>query len=1569
MSGSGGGPGGKEGRFRALLVGVDHYSDPGFGPMPFITSELRGLADALKAAGYQDAQVLDADELHGTAIKTEVESFVCHAAPGDHLLLVLSGHGLHKDGADFLVTGPARSSSRHFLDTCLRIEFGDYLMDSKAEQLVVAVDACRVDFEDMFTKSGPDQHGWGKGGTGYGGRPRYAHVYACTRYGVAGFGPAAGPLEGTPSGTESKGFSYFTKALTEIAQDPAAPGSLDAMETLLDDRVRTIAQEDRGRSDQGVQINFATGREGLLLFPGRGPGGLDQAPEHRWQTAAVEHEAWRRVVCERLGDEEAADAVRQVRDAVARLVGLWGRETDIADAWLAEHGDIWRPAGSESRMSLAITNMLYESAPASGLTLTEAAMLVAAPFLYTAFGTRFPYLARDIWPWALVDGTSAAEECGFADRAAFDRYCAGHLALMDRERRARQRGRAPEARAIAWWLARQWLLRLPATREAVRRSGLAGLETLPDLPEFESPLVREVLSPARLWRLAELIGLDLEQWQPPEQDTVAAQRGEEHTLDWEKTGILLTVAHHMAVDPMLLSSLVAEHLGISAPVDGEAFRAALRDVTWQQDGPRRRALSTACPHLAVELALRDHTDALDRAVRTVQRGPAGERAAAWGVPAAFGAGKVTPALDENRRPRYDRADVRFRLDGDRVRDLLMGEQLYQDRTLALRELYQNALDACRYRKARTDLWNARHPDEPEDPWQGEIVFTQGEEDGRPFIECRDNGIGMGRHELRHLFAFAGSRFVEERQFLEEQAEWARAGIPFHANSRFGIGVLSYFMLADEIRVTTSRLPSDFGPGEKLVVDIDGPGALFRITPKGTSRWSGTAVRLYLRNPDKTVSCGEAMRKHLWVSDFSVKVKEGENEPLEWRPGVLSGYVGRDSSDPSAVWRYEGDTAPVQDAGDGVWWCGGRGAVLADGLWAGEARFGCVVNLTGKHAPKLRLDRGAMLDDHEEYVAGLLAEKIPVLFEEGGRVLSLEWLHALAIGGWPGPGGRTPPPGARDARRQTQLADLIAAQAVARGHEFPFDTRHEAGVVADAATVGCCPGDLQLVRRTRTVGAVPLIEEEPNIFVEWRARVWAASAPGSGVLPRRPLPVARPSDELLLSEISEDDGSPLPPGVVRAAARASGLPFVDAVDRLREFRLDLPDEEILRRVADVRNSRFLSRDGNGMRPWLPVGGEVSVAAVHSMARFGEDDPRSIVRLLAELGFRVPRDEELDAPPSPSVGWPPDPEHLARLVLRRHLEPTGPELPRDRPVTLPHLVRAVAAFPGQRARIEEVLVTAGYELPQDPVPDQVDQSDLEIISRDGDGAPPWISEEEPFPLHHLLKLSRNREEGVELLVQRLVALGFSPPELPPAAERNLYLRLVDDLSRYYHIDEYGAVTYPRPVEANAVLTLARNQDMTDRDVARLLTELGFVVPGLDEHPLQPRDYLDMVLMSRDHDGGPPWLDAESQVPRHHVLRAAHTLGLSPDEVVHRLTRYGYDVAREPSDGDWSARDDWAVLRRGSRYSVWLDAGTPVPLTHILRTAHHLGRTPTAVARRLEQLGHALPDDIEFTEPHDS
>lgn len=57
-------------------------------------------------------------------------------------------------------------------------------------------------------------------------------------------------------------------------------------------------------------------------------------------------------------------------------------------------------------------------------------------------------------------------------------------------------------------------------------------------------------------------------------------------------------------------------------------------------------------------------------------------------------------------------------------------------------------------------------------YTGRIRFVQGIDDqGRPYIDRIDNGIGMGVRELRDVFAQAGARFAELPEFLEEQAEW------------------------------------------------------------------------------------------------------------------------------------------------------------------------------------------------------------------------------------------------------------------------------------------------------------------------------------------------------------------------------------------------------------------------------------------------------------------------------------------------------------------------------------------------------------------------------------------------------------------------------------------------------------------------------------------------------------------------------------------------------------------------------------------------------------------------------
>ncbi|MFD0429518.1 hypothetical protein ACFQ60_23070 [Streptomyces zhihengii] len=229
---------------------------------------------------------------------------------------------------------------------------------------------------------------------------------------------------------------------------------------------------------------------------------------------------------------------------------------------------------------------------------------------------------------------------------------------------------------------------------------------------------------------------------------------------------------------------------------------------------------------------------------------------------------MVPALNSRGKRVYESTDLRFRLADDRIQELLMGEELYGDPALAIRELYQNALDACRYRDART-AYLRRTAHGFTGRWEGRIDFVQGEEGGRPYIQCTDNGIGMGERELREVFSHAGMRFADLPEYIDELAAWQAEGIELHPNSRFGIGVLSYFMLADDLQVTTCRLDREGHPGNRLRVDIAGPGALFRIQDLGRGHEAGTTVRLWLRDPDTAVSAKEVLRRLLWISDYRV----------------------------------------------------------------------------------------------------------------------------------------------------------------------------------------------------------------------------------------------------------------------------------------------------------------------------------------------------------------------------------------------------------------------------------------------------------------------------------------------------------------------------------------------------------------------------------------------------------------------------------------------------------------------------------------------------------------------------
>ncbi|MEU6757343.1 caspase family protein [Streptomyces sp. NPDC046685] len=164
--------------FRALLIGVPYYKDPAIDDLPFIESDLSELARALRTTEY-DVLVHDVQETDRDSIDLAVESFFQDAAPGQTLLLYLSGHGIHHDGTDFLVPGGAQTRTHDFPGKCLSLKLSGYVERSVAGNVVVFVDACRegLTLEEM---GGVNAAPWSRMRVQAVGDRSYCHVYACS---------------------------------------------------------------------------------------------------------------------------------------------------------------------------------------------------------------------------------------------------------------------------------------------------------------------------------------------------------------------------------------------------------------------------------------------------------------------------------------------------------------------------------------------------------------------------------------------------------------------------------------------------------------------------------------------------------------------------------------------------------------------------------------------------------------------------------------------------------------------------------------------------------------------------------------------------------------------------------------------------------------------------------------------------------------------------------------------------------------------------------------------------------------------------------------------------------------------------------------------------------------------------------------------------------------------------------------------------------------------------------------------------------------------------------------------
>ena len=136
---------------------------------------------------------------------------------------------------------------------------------------------------------------------------------------------------------------------------------------------------------------------------------------------------------------------------------------------------------------------------------------------------------------------------------------------------------------------------------------------------------------------------------------------------------------------------------------------------------------------------------------------------------------------------------------------LLIEPLYDnDPKYGVRELLQNAIDACNERKAI-------------DNTEGHITVEVDTE--KKFFRIKDNGIGMTENVIADYFLTAGASFCDSSEWRtdfiddEQNPKLARSG-------RFGIGALAAFLIGSKVAVTTRSIKEEIGYSFEYSIEPD-----------------------------------------------------------------------------------------------------------------------------------------------------------------------------------------------------------------------------------------------------------------------------------------------------------------------------------------------------------------------------------------------------------------------------------------------------------------------------------------------------------------------------------------------------------------------------------------------------------------------------------------------------------------------------------------------------------------------------------------------------------------------------
>jgi hypothetical protein len=646
----------------ALLIGVPHYEDPEFDDdrlAAAVKADISTMRTALDQSGY-DVADCGMGESGGEATPTRIRRAIrkaCADVPaGGVLFIYFSGHGVTVNGEDFLVpTDAYRADIWSDLNSLVPVIPAESLATCRASLVVFFVDACRTDL------AGPDATGPGSGERG-GQMPFLA--------GGGHFVLVMGCGAGQVCQYDENG-SVFTQSLAKVLD---ARNSARTLKEVAEEATRDMVR--RSRQSKGDH------QEPVIRYPE-----VLQLVGHVLVCDGDERAAaWRKAI-------EASPLLAQCDDPdhVETVVAECARRCGAAEEALRDRtgmADLWTDQDYPVRVLRRSEFLLLESAGTVTLRSGEAALLIAAPFL------REAVLAVGIRDAAGIDPANLDRSYAPGARGDLELTHEMHQHLVRRAVGLRERARttsgeapnadSPEAKAsdqLAMWLVHRWLgarVQLwsqPGAQEVYRLGqSLAGGPQVSVTDSEEAKLVQAVL-------LA--VGAE------PADERLLGRLAAAYMSDrWRFVTVVLWLAGGMAADLRRLPPVVPDLLGTGMELPFSDIQdAAGRRAEWSSQDTGAVDLRLVCEHPALHDAFQNIVERTAKARDVIRAERLLPSDLESGLPLTFTATGLRAATKQDDEPAYTVPLSRFQIAEEKVRELLMGKQLYGEPHLAIRELY------------------------------------------------------------------------------------------------------------------------------------------------------------------------------------------------------------------------------------------------------------------------------------------------------------------------------------------------------------------------------------------------------------------------------------------------------------------------------------------------------------------------------------------------------------------------------------------------------------------------------------------------------------------------------------------------------------------------------------------------------------------------------------------------------------------------------------------------------------------------------------------------------------------